>query len=666
MEAGDNTASAHPDQAPGDSEERFRSVFVSAVTPFVLTDLQGRLTRVNGAFCDLLGYEEPELLGRHWRKIVHSEDADELLAVSNTALGDGSRDLQMEARLIRSDGSIAWTLIDASILAGPDGEPDSFFALAHDVTERYQAEQALRESEERYRHLFERIPVALYRSKPDGEIVDGNSALAELLGCADIADLRGRNAGEFYLDEEERDRVTQQLAKDGVLLDVESRLRRADGEEIWVRDSMRIVGSGDDVFYEGALVDVTERRGVETELRARASQQEAAALLGQAALESVVIEAAFSRATEVVVAVLDVAMSAVFRRESSGTFKPVASHGWPSAAEVVTRSLAARTLEADSPIVLHTAEEVRLAVPELADAGFESAVSVTVAGADSPPGVLWAFADRRRDFSADDVHFLVSVANVLAAAGDRHEARHRLEQLIRSKDEFIASVSHELRTPLTVVTGMAHELQDGWDAFDSEEMGEYISLLVDQSRDMTDLIEDLLVAARADIGKVTVKLGEVEVSREVESVLSSFKDGDRARMRVRLADARVYADPVRFRQILRNLLTNAVRYGGAEIAIEIIDGTRTASILVMDDGAGIPEEDWERVFEPYHRAHNVAGQPSSVGLGLTVSRTLAKLMGGALSYQYRGGSVFELTLPRAVEPRRRIELTSEVAADQSS
>ena len=86
----------------------------------------------------------------------------------------------------------------------------------------------------------------------------------------------------------------------------------------------------------------------------------------------------------------------------------------------------------------------------------------------------------------------------------------RLEELVRSKDQFIASVSHELRTPLTVVAGMADELSAGWNEFGDGEINELLGLMVEQSRDMTDLIEDLLVAARADIGKVAVSIEEVE------------------------------------------------------------------------------------------------------------------------------------------------------------
>jgi signal transduction histidine kinase len=111
--------------------------------------------------------------------------------------------------------------------------------------------------------------------------------------------------------------------------------------------------------------------------------------------------------------------------------------------------------------------------------------------------------------------------------------------------------------------------------------------------------------------------------------------------------ATAYADPIRVRQIIRNLLVNAWRYGGLEIRVALEERDNWAQVHVTDDGPGIPPEDRERVFEPYERAHHRFGQPASVGLGLTVSRQLARLMGGTLTYEYENGwSKFSLSLPR--------------------
>ncbi len=252
--------------------------------------------------------------------------------------------------------------------------------------------------------------------------------------------------------------------------------------------------------------------------------------------------------------------------------------------------------------------------------------------------------ERARRGDREDLLVLGTAARMVAVFWERTRARQTLERLIRSKDEFVAAVSHELRTPLTAVVGLAQELRRDLGRFSPSELEEFVGLIADQATEVAHIVEDLLVVARSDIGQVTVVPEPVAVRAEIERVAAAvFPDG---MLPVSGDEATVVADPARLRQILRNLVTNAIRYGGSrvEAAVET-DGTMTA-IDVRDDGDGVPEPDREHIFEPYRSAHQRAGQPASVGLGLTVSRQLARLMGGDLVYLRDGPwSVFRLTLP---------------------
>lgn len=224
--------------------------------------------------------------------------------------------------------------------------------------------------------------------------------------------------------------------------------------------------------------------------------------------------------------------------------------------------------------------------------------------------------------------------------------RDRLEELLRSKDEFLGSVSHELRTPLASVLGFASELRDNFDDFDPEERQQFISLIAEQGEDMAHIIEDLLVAARADTDSLVVRNVPTDVRRALDSVLRQVA-GVVTEVDVE-SDIEALADPGRLRQILRNLVVNAGRYGGDEVTIGVIERCGQVAIRVSDDGSGLPPGEWESIFEPYTRSHHREGQPASVGLGLTVSRILARRMGGDLSYRHEGGkSVFELMLVSA-------------------
>lgn len=241
-------------------------------------------------------------------------------------------------------------------------------------------------------------------------------------------------------------------------------------------------------------------------------------------------------------------------------------------------------------------------------------------------------------------------SNVVVAMVDVSEQRatqRKLQDLIESKDRFVASVSHELRTPLAAVIGLAQELRLDPSGFTEEERNELVALIADQAIDVGGIVEDLLVAARADIGKVSIHAEPVALGKEVSTIVSTVEPQAGQSFEVDVS-ASVYVDPRRLRQILRNLVSNAHRYGGDVVSIDVATQNGVVALEVRDNGEGIPDELRNRVFEPYETAHERVGVTGSVGLGLTVSRQLARLMGGDLIYDQRDGwAVFRLTLPAA-------------------
>ena len=512
-------------------------------------------------------------------------------------------------------------IIDMAMNPVDMGDGLSVQVALHDVSAQRRAETELAETRLNYRSFFERIPVALYRTRPNGDIIQANRGLVELLGARSEAELVGLSATDFYADPSDREHMTTMLADDRIVVGYETRLRRLDGRVIWVRDTARLIDTDIGPVYEGAMVDVTGRRNIEDELWSRAMQQEAAASIGQLALEADDIVSVMRSVSETVARVLRCDGVVVLQRAESGFVIAGQSTGLDLEASSFS-DLADRAHMTAAPVVLRSESEMQFAAPSLADHGVTSAIAVMIPGTEMEFGTLVACSLRERVFTSDDLNFLHAVANVLAAAVDRSVANERLEELLRSKDAFVASVSHELRTPLTVVTGMAHELQERWADLTDEEMDEFTKMLVEQSRDMADLIEDLLVAARSNIGNVAVRNEPVDLQDQVRNVLAGFTDtGDKIitpTLEVGYADA----DPIRVRQIIRNLITNALRYGGPNIEV-VMSSTAGARIIeVIDDGEGIPEADRERIFVAYERAHHTEGQPGSVGLGLTVSAPL--------------------------------------------
>ena len=175
---------------------------------------------------------------------------------------------------------------------------------------------------------------------------------------------------------------------------------------------------------------------------------------------------------------------------------------------------------------------------------------------------------------------------------------------------------------------------------------EFNSLIAEQGLEMAHLVDDLLVAARGDFSSIELDLTTFDVAREVPRLVSGL--GEDLKLVEVDDDCHAVADVMRVRQILRNLITNALRYGGPGVHVACSGFEDRVVIAVSDDGTEIAAAARERIFEPYQRAHDEPTQPASVGLGLTVSRRLARLMGGDLTYRRESGrNVFELTLPAA-------------------
>jgi len=238
----------------------------------------------------------------------------------------------------------------------------------------------------------------------------------------------------------------------------------------------------------------------------------------------------------------------------------------------------------------------------------------------------------------------------------RKAAEDDLRELIRTKDEFIASVSHELRTPLTAVVGFAELLRDSESDLSPAEQEEMIGSITEQASDISNIVEDLLVAARAEIDTLHVSQVPVNIRAQLAQVLEASREASADQIEIVGGPVTALGDPGRVRQILRNLLTNAVRYGGDHIQVQMNSNGSRAFVQVCDDGPGVPEQDRETIFEPYQRSHVTPGRPGSVGLGLTVSRSLARLMGGDLTYRYQdGNTIFEviLTVPDQSSSKER-------------
>jgi signal transduction histidine kinase len=255
---------------------------------------------------------------------------------------------------------------------------------------------------------------------------------------------------------------------------------------------------------------------------------------------------------------------------------------------------------------------------------------------------------REGTWSEIEIEGLMRAAEMVAAYWEREAAREGLMELAKAKDRFIAAVSHELRTPLSAVVGFAGAMANGVESYSAEELTEMSSVIYAQSIELTHLVDDLLTSERAASGNLTIQTSDIALLDLCRDIVEST--GLDVEVSVEGAQVISHADPLRTRQILRNLLTNAARYGGDEVVVEVSESDGFGIVSVRDNGRGVSHIDVEQIFEPYYRTQGEGSAPDSVGLGLAVARQLAVLMGGNLIYRRSNSwTAFELSLPLAAE-----------------
>lgn len=252
------------------------------------------------------------------------------------------------------------------------------------------------------------------------------------------------------------------------------------------------------------------------------------------------------------------------------------------------------------------------------------------------------------------VAFLVPAAVILIyrELSKRQQRQSELEtrleaerQLNVAQEQFIATASHELRTPLTSILGMSMMLAEDEDVQGVPRISELVDFIVGESEELARMVEDLLTVARLDAGALTYTFEDVAADAELDDMVESLQ---RNGMSVSLSSepGMIRADRLRFRQVVRNLLSNARKYGGSNVRVSArVDG-RTYVCSVIDDGPGVPEELVPRLFQRFIHQGSDTASKDSVGLGLSIVHSLALGMGGSITYdRIRGESHFSLRMP---------------------
>ncbi len=447
-----------------ESQERLRSITDNVPDYILQLDRQGRVTFINKAIPGLTDRAELTAFDLVPTE-VHGRIQEALDEVFTTG-----KPQQMELNEVEASGKVNWydTRVAPVVV---DGRVVSVVVVAHDISARKQAEEALRESQRMLATLMSNLPGMAYRCLNDSNYtIEFASEGALALTGYPPAQLMSRQVTFAELIHADDRAHVRQTVEEALALrnryELQYRLCTASGSERWVWEQGRGVydDAGTLVALEGFLTDITDRRGVEQALAARVRQQAVVSELGQQALSGMALPELIDEAVQQVARTLDVELADVLELSPRyDRFLMIAGAGWDD--DVVGRAVVPNTRSSQAGYALLSREPVRVEDWRtesrfkqsvlLQTHGVVSAVTVLIEGPERPYGVLSVHTRTQRSFTKDDINFIQSVANVLAdtvqqtrTANALRESEMHYRQVAESNRRLLHEVNHRVRNNL--------------------------------------------------------------------------------------------------------------------------------------------------------------------------------------------------------------------------
>ena len=641
----DISARKHAEDALRRSEAITSAILDVSLDAVVTIDHRGITTGFSAGAERLFGYGRADAIGRAMSELIippalrdaHRQGMERYLATGEAhVLG---RRIEIDA--MRADGSTFPS--ELAIVRLPDVDPPRFTGFLRDISDRRRAEEALR-------RLAEENVAA--RTEAERQAAEATYLAGQLQ--AQAIELEQQAEESAALAEELEDANEQLLHTVQDAEAARDRAAKSEGQAAFLANASALLASSLD--YEVTLASVT--RSVVPALADWCSVD----LLDQ---EGIV--------RQIAVAHVD-PEKVEWARELRRRYPPdmAAPHGVPS----VLRTGKPELLPTIGDDLLVTAARDEEHLRLLRGLGFKSAMVVPVRARGRTLGALtFVAAESGRTYSSEDLGLAEELARRAAIAVDNarlfqeaQEARLVAESANRSKSDFLATMSHEIRTPINAIIGYTQLLEMGIAGPVNEQQDAQLERIGTSGKHLLALIEDILDLSKIEAGRLTVESEPGIGGAVVDAALALIRPQAAAKGITLSAEceggrsASFMGDEQRVQQILINLLSNAVKFtspgGRISVSCERIDGGPARAgapgagpwtcFTVRDTGTGIRREMLHRIFEPfvqgevgYTRAH------SGTGLGLTISRRLARLMGGDLSVESveGDGSRFVLWLP---------------------
>jgi PAS domain S-box-containing protein len=493
--------------------------------------------------------------------------------------------------------------------------------------QRKRSEEALRESEKKFRSYVERSPMAVLMSDLEGRFLDCNPAAVEMLGY-DVVTLRGMSVRDIHPEEDHAivRKALENLARCG-RVEGEFRMRRRDGTIIWVLLNVNVIGSGQALGY---CRDITERKRAEEALRY--SEELYRSVVENIDAGITVIDSHYT------LVAVNAAQARMFGKAADELVGKKCFHEFEKRDAVCPHCHGAEAMATGRPVDRER-EGVR-------DDGSRFIATVKAFPLFGPDGAATGFVEL-----VEDITQRKQAEELLQRAKEGAEAANR------AKSEFLANMSHEIRTPMTAILGFADLLTAP--NLPYHEQRHFLAGIQRNGKALLELISDILDLSRIEADRLTLERTDYPLRQVIDDVLSVVQV--RAEEKCLSLDVdyhfplpeTIHTDSVRLRQILSNLVGNAVKFterGTVRITIRCTQETdRTSRIqfAISDTGIGIPADKIGKLFEPFMQVDGSSTRRyGGTGLGLAISRRLAKALGGdvQVASQLGEGSTFTLTI----------------------
>jgi PAS domain S-box-containing protein len=603
------------------SEGQFRTAFENGGIAMSLTAMDGRVMKVNGVFCGMLGFTEAELVGRKFLEITHPDDlAENLRGIERVWKGEASS-FRMEKRYIRKDGGIVWGDMTTAVVRDAQGVPAYCVTHVQDITERKRAEEISRESERKFKTLFDGAKDAIFIHDLDGRFVDVNREACEWLDYSRQELLR---MGPRDIDTPESAAKVpariEELRQRGHGL-FETEFQRRDGTRILVEINSSLLEVGGSKLLFSTCRDITARKAAEEALRrAEASLAQAVRVAGFGIFEH------------------DHRLGVI-------NYSPVTRElcGFGEKEEVTIGAILQRVVPEDREAL---AEAIRGAHDPAGNGLFD--VEYRVTGRDGR--IHWVSKRSQTFFEGEgnERHPVRTIGAVLDVTA-RKEAQAELERLVVERTEklqelvgelehFSYSITHDLKSPLRAMKGFAEIASMMCGDCGHGEAREALGRISTAADRMDSLITDALNYSRSV--RQELPLTDVDTGALLRGMLDSYPElqPSRAHIKVQGRLPVVLGNEAGLTQCFSNLLGNAVKFvkPGEKPQVRVWAEERDgwARIWVEDKGIGISKEMLPRVFDMFSRGHK---DYEGTGIGLPLVRKVTQRMGGRAGVESEEG-----------------------------